>query len=138
MTSECLYLHLSLSLSELYICWFVSRHETVLKQPVSREESVHLLRSEGMTWWIFTTISFSAVCPCESIKQWQCKATINAIFPSWISLNSPPYLQLSATSSRFCLQKSVLVTRIKLVTHFISCKCITPHLPLCHMSQRTD
>jgi len=135
MTSECLYQHLSLSLSELYIRWFVSRHETVLEQPVSREESVHLSCTQGMTWGICTKISFSAICPCESIKQLQCKATINAIFPSRICLN---YIQLLATSSRFCLQKSVLVTQTKLATLFISCKCITPHLPLLHMSQRTN
>lgn len=101
---------------------------------ISREESVHLSSTQGMTWWIFIThisLSFSttAICPCESIKQWPSKANVNAIFPSWIYhsddillfLNSPPYLLLPATSSRFSLQISALVTQIKLVTLFITC-----------------
>ncbi len=33
MTSECLYQLLSLSLSEFYICCFVTRHETIISSP---------------------------------------------------------------------------------------------------------
>lgn len=103
---------------------------------ISREES----STQGMTWWIFIThisLSFSttAICPSESKKEWPSKVNVNAIFPSWIYhdfllfLNSPPYLLLPATSPRFSLQISALVTQIKLVTPFIACTQEMYHSP---------
>lgn len=159
MTSECLYQLLSLSLSELYICWFVTRHETVIsRSSPGRSLSIcHTYRE--LFGEYFSLFSTTTICPCEMIKQWPWKANVNGIFPSWIYhsdylllfFTSPSYLWLYAASTRFSLQISVLFTKIKLVTLFITCTQIkiekdiyrsppstTPHLTGDRLANATD